>query len=73
MILTQLNGKVTVKLTNFISPFKSRQVKFQQKTDLENEKMIFHKEKLNTIGTIYKKRILSFNILSLSTTVSRPV
>ena len=53
----------TVKLANSVSPSKFRQVKFPQKTGLENDKRVFHKEKLNAIDTIYEKHILSlYNI-----------
>ena len=39
----------TVKLAKTTGPFKFFQVKFSQKTGLENDKCVFHKEKLNAI------------------------
>ena len=55
----EING--SVKLANSASPSKFCKVKFKQKTGLENDKMCFHKEKLNAINTVYEKHILLFS------------
>ena len=50
--------KATVKLANSVSPFKSNQVKRTLKNGLENDKIVFHKEKLIAIVCKYTHFII---------------